>query len=156
ACISPVDAGLLGRIDLKICNCSWYGLVGEHERESVNSALGELRADVMAQYEEAVRRAIVDYLLMDLRMRERCRVSLVPVVRPAWGTKTYYGIEGTVGGPPAEWEVSVAGALDSMQSPLRSLHVPFAALLSLQRLWADSYAAVTLSDLAGDDETRRS
>ncbi|KAF4749273.1 hypothetical protein FOZ63_004024, partial [Perkinsus olseni] len=108
----------------------------------------------MAQYEEAVRRAIVDYLLMDLRMRERCRVSLVPVVRPAWGTKTYYGIEGTVGGPPAEWEVSVAGALDSMQSPLRSLHVPFAALLSLQRLWADSYAAVTLSDLAGKEPLR--
>ncbi|KAF4691918.1 hypothetical protein FOZ60_014406 [Perkinsus olseni] len=146
ACISPVDAGLLGRIDLKICNGSWYGLVGEHERESVNSALGELRADVMAQYEEAVRRAIVDYLLMDLRMRERCRVSFVPVVRPAWGTKTYYGVEGTVGGPPAE--------LDSMQSPLRSLHVPFAALLSLQRLWAESYAAVTLSDLAGKEPLR--
>ncbi|KAF4757020.1 hypothetical protein FOZ63_005388 [Perkinsus olseni] len=154
ACISPVDAGLLGRIESKICNGSWYRSMGEHKRESVHSALEELRADMMAQYEEAVRQAVVDYLLMDLRMRERCRVSFVPVVRPAWGTKAFYGVEGTVGGPPAEWEVSVAGALDSMQSPLRSLHVPFAALLSLQRLWAESYAAVTLNDLAGKEPLR--
>ncbi|KAF4673150.1 hypothetical protein FOL46_007748 [Perkinsus olseni] len=154
ACISPVDAGSLGRIESKICNGSWYGSMGVHERESIKSALEELRAEIMAQYEEAVRRAVVDYLLMDLRMRERCRVSFVPVVRPAWGTKAYYGIGGRVGGPPAEWEVSVAGALDSMQSPLRSLHVPFAALLSLQRLWAESYAAVTLNDLAGKEPVR--
>ncbi|KAF4686469.1 hypothetical protein FOZ62_018475, partial [Perkinsus olseni] len=156
ACIPPVGAGLLGRIDSKICNGPWYWSMGEHERESVNSNLEEvlkghgsvqinagmqLRADMMAQYEEAVRQAVVDYLLMDLRTRERCRVSFVPVVRPAWGAKAYYGVEGTVGGQPAEWDVSVAGALDSTQSPLRSLHVPFAALLSLQRLWAESYAA---------------
>ncbi|CEM30102.1 unnamed protein product [Vitrella brassicaformis CCMP3155] len=143
-----IDEGMLAELD-----ADWVDNVGyllEIQKftaipnDVVDRVLDEMTGEMKRDYQKALRKAIVDYVMRDPDQQKRTGVRFVPDAAPDWGSVPFEGIEGTCGGPPDEWRSDIE---DNRQALIGRLTVCCQTTLRLLDLWSTHYSHHLLLDL---------
>ena len=86
----------------------------------------KLKTEIRSDYDIAIRKAIVDYILLDPSERQRVRIHRIPKVHR---TRTIRG--------PIVWHETINETKTALQV---MLHVTNPMMAALQRLWDETYA----------------
>ncbi|CAH8492971.1 unnamed protein product, partial [Dicrocoelium dendriticum] len=86
----------------------------------------ELREEIRHDYDQALRKAVVDYILLDPAERKRLFVSWIPVPYPSYVVRS-----------PVPWHAVRQKAFQFCQ---KSLFTPCALTLAIQQIWQTEFA----------------
>ena len=111
----------------------------------LTALLTGMLVEVRGSYEDAARRAILDYVLRSPEERQRIGISVLPpnLLPLDWG----WGAGVVVPTPPPAWHASVAKARAFLE---RHLHITSPAMRALSWLWRD-YSHLSLVEVPQSD-----
>jgi len=110
----------------------------------VQRMVADMHNEVGQDYLHAIKKAIINHIFSDERARQRAGVYFVPGPPVVWGTVPFIGVEGTHGGPPAEWREALNESREHIACALATCS---RSSLRLLELWHCEFDGLLLVDL---------